>query len=75
MHYIYIYLDPRKKGSYSYGKNSFEYEPFYVSKGIKQRMFDHLKIAKNIRKGKNDHKINKIKSILNKLKTVNNSKE
>jgi hypothetical protein len=41
--YVYIYLDPRKPGSYEYGKYSFKYEPFYVGKGKENRMYDHLK--------------------------------
>lgn len=64
MRYIYVYLDPRKQGSYSYEKYFFEYEPFYVGKGTKDRMFSHLKFAKS-KKESNDHKINKIRSILN----------
>lgn len=66
MHYIYVYLDPRKKGSYSFGKYSFEYEPFYIGKGKDKRMYSHLRVAKGFKKGKekNDYKINKIKSII-----------
>lgn len=65
MYYIYVYLDTRKKGSYSFGEFHFEYEPFYVGKGIKDRYLSHLKIAKGIRKGKNNLVVSKIKSILN----------
>jgi hypothetical protein len=65
MFYIYIYLDPRKKGSYSYGEYHFEYEPFYVGKGKGDRYLSHLKIANGNRKGKNNLVISKIKSILN----------
>jgi hypothetical protein len=32
-YYVYIYLDPRKKGTYIYDNLQFEYEPFYVGKG------------------------------------------
>jgi len=65
MCYIYVYLDSRKKGSYSYGEYHFEYEPFYVGKGIGDRYLSHLKIANGSRKGKNNLIVTKIKSILN----------
>jgi hypothetical protein len=65
MYYIYVYLDTRKKGSYSYGDFHFEYEPFYVGKGINERYLTHLKVAKGSRKGKNNLVVSKIKSILN----------
>jgi len=64
MYYIYVYLDTRKKGSYSYGEFHFEYEPFYVGKGINDRYLSHLRIAKGSRRGKNNRVISKIKSIL-----------
>lgn len=31
-YYIYIYLDPRKNGSFKYGSHEFKCEPFYVGK-------------------------------------------
>jgi len=65
MYYVYLYLDPRKKGSYSYGDFHFEYEPFYVGKGIRDRYLSHLRIARGTRKGKNNKIISKIKSIIN----------
>ena len=65
MCYIYVYLDTRKKGSYSYGDFHFEYEPFYVGKGIGDRYLSHLRIANGSRKGKNNLIVTKIKSILN----------
>jgi len=65
MCYIYVYLDTRKKGSYSYGEYHFEYEPFYVGKGIGDRYLSHLRIANGSRKGGNNLIISKIRSILN----------
>lgn len=65
MYYIYVYLDTRKKGSYSYGDFHFEYEPFYVGKGVNDRYLTHLRIANGSRKGKNNLVLTKIKSILN----------
>ena len=41
-YYVYIYLNPLKKGSYSYGKLSFEYEPFYVGAGTGNRYNQHI---------------------------------
>lgn len=65
MYYIYVYLDTRKKGSYSYGEFHFEYEPFYIGKGTNDRHLSHLRIAKGSRKGKINKVISKIISILN----------
>ena len=65
MCYVYVYLDNRKKGSYSYGEYHFEYEPFYVGKGKNDRYLTHLRIAKGHRKGKNNLIITKIRSIIN----------
>jgi hypothetical protein len=45
--YTYIYLDPRKKGPFTYGEFEFEYEPFYVGKGSANRLNEHLKEINN----------------------------
>lgn len=60
--YNYVYLDPRKPGHYSYEdlNLSFLFEPFYVGKGTRNRLYDHLKEA---RTKKRSLKINKIKAI------------
>jgi len=65
--YTYIYLDPRKKGKYSYDINmSFLYEPFYVGKGSGYRMNNHLNKVENESKLVfNNFKCSKIKKILN----------
>lgn len=41
-YYVYIYLDPRKRGKYKYDSLNFNYEPFYVGKGKGVRYRDHL---------------------------------
>ena len=61
MFYNYIYLDPRKPGKDFYDGLDicFLYEPFYVGKGKKQRMYDHLK-----NDNRNEFRKNKIRKIL-----------
>ena len=59
-YYVYVYLDPRKKGNFNYNEYSFEYEPFYVGKGKKSRYLRHLKT--NEWNPIKNNKINKIKS-------------
>ena len=59
-YYIYVYCDPRDKSSLNIEEYLFEYSPFYIGYGIKNRLYYHLKM-----KDTNHIKINKIKSILN----------
>lgn len=61
--YVYIYLDPRKSGRYTYDDLgvSFLFEPFYVGKGKGNRYKEHLKLKDNY----NLYKNNKIKAIMN----------
>lgn len=56
--YVYIYFDPRKKGIFKYSDLEFEYEPFYVGKGTRYRMYSHL-CEKH-----SSYKANKIKKLL-----------
>lgn len=64
--YVYVYLNPLKPGKYEYQDKDgtiyiFNYEPFYVGKGHKNRLKSHLRL-----KGVNNLKNNIIKKILNK---------
>lgn len=60
-YYIYIYLDPRISGTFTYADLTFEYEPFYVGKGSNGRYKEHLNEAYNIHKS--SHKCNLIRKI------------
>ena len=67
--YVYALLDPRKPGEYKYGQYVFEYEPFYIGKGARDRMYQHSTEAYNerdIKKGYKSHKCNKIRKIKRK---------
>lgn len=72
--YVYVYLDPRKPGKYSYcnGNINFEYEPFYVGKGSGNRYFYHIEEASRYKdkRAMNKHKLNRIRKI--KRQTNNN---
>ena len=65
--YVYVYLDPRFKGDYEYDSLKFDYRPFYIGKGKKNRYLEHLKIVENNRKlpynAKRFHIIKEILSI------------
>lgn len=60
--YVYVYLDPRKTGNFNYQSFSFLNEPFYVGKGVGDRLNHHIK--KQRKNDKNIIKNSKIKHIL-----------
>jgi len=63
--YVYVYLDPRKPGKFEYLENgigiTFDFEPFYIGKGEKKRMFMHLWESKNLKN--HQYKHNRIRKI------------
>ena len=65
-HYVYVFLDPRKPGTYEYTCPSgkvvrFDHQPFYVGKGRGYRVNEHFN-EKWLARG--THKNNVIRSIL-----------
>lgn len=63
--YVYIYLDPRKPGSYDYGKLHFDYEPIYIGMGRGNRIEAHIKTCYTPNKKiHNTHFIGKLKHII-----------
>lgn len=60
-HYVYIYLDIRKKGKHIYENLIFDFEPFYVGKGKGLRFKQHLY---NIKRDKNFSKRKIVKEII-----------
>jgi hypothetical protein len=60
-YYVYIYLDPRKPGTFIYEDLIYLFEPFYVGSGRGYRKYSHL--YETDMKHKNKPKYNKIKKI------------
>jgi hypothetical protein len=54
-YYVYVLLNPNKPGIFKFGNFTFDYEPFYVGKGIGSRMYSHAcpSRIKNTRTKKN----------------------
>lgn len=63
--YIYVYLNPLKKGDFNYNDIHFDYEPFYIGKGYGTRIKKHL-CECNINNCKNKLKVNTIRKIQSK---------
>jgi hypothetical protein len=59
--YVYVYLDQRKRGKWTYEDKVFDYQPFYVGKGTRQRDIEHLCPYMLSRKS---HKSSTIKAII-----------
>jgi len=61
--YVYVYMNPLKLYNKEHLGVKFEFEPFYIGKGTKNRFKIHLKEAK--KENKKSHKLNTIRKILN----------
>lgn len=59
--YVYVYLDPRYPGNYTYKTCSFDYKPIYVGKGTSTRCNSHLY----------SHKTDKFHNTVRKLCSLN----
>lgn len=62
--YVYVYLDPRKEGMFEYSNCNFSMKPFYIGKGLGNRLYRHLKEAKKGNEYHNPYKYNTIVNIL-----------
>jgi len=64
IYYVYCLLDPTKITDILFGDIKFEYEPFYIGKGCKNRINQHFSDAQ-LKRDKNKSKVNKIFKIRN----------
>jgi Uncharacterized protein conserved in bacteria len=64
-YYVYVLLDPRRPGIFSYGKWTFTHKPFYVGKGKGSRAHRHYRdyLRKSKTQGYNTRKVKRIASI------------
>jgi hypothetical protein len=79
-YYVYIYLNPEKKGMFYYKRfpMCFLYEPFYVGKGRLDRIYTHLwdkNLNKNINKLKTEKIIELTKKGYNLYNYINKFKD
>ena len=65
--YVYVYLNPLKKGTYTFNDIVFDYAPFYIGKGCGDRYKQHLRESS---KNHNKHKDNTIEKIKRELNTL-----
>ena len=65
MYYIYIYLNPRVNGIWSYKEFNFKFQLIYVGMGVGDRWKVHLRITKSMKKKESNYtKFNLIESLI-----------
>ena len=64
LYYVYVILDTRKSGLYKYNSYTFNYEPFYIGKGKKDRKNSHFHKSRLTNCNGNKLKINVINKII-----------
>lgn len=69
MSYVYAYLNPLKPCNINIDSFNFKFEPFYIGKGNKDRIFKHLSYKHC---DKNKHKSNTINKIINEGYDIKN---
>ncbi len=62
--YVYAYLNPLQRGTYSAGSVTFNYRPFYVGKGTGDRLEDHLREANGLIPITNKQKVDMVRSLI-----------
>lgn len=63
-YYVYVFLDPRKPGKYTYEDLIFNFEPYYVGRGFGKRCSSHFKPSV-LSAEKHTIKVKKIQKIIN----------
>lgn len=62
-YYVYVLLDPREEGSFTYNDFTFPYKPFYVGKGIRNRWRVHTYRCREHENALRSRKIKKLMSL------------
>jgi hypothetical protein len=67
-YYVYGYFDKSSPLNETFQNFHFEFTPFYIGYGQRNRLYDHLREAKS--SNKNSHKLNKIRKLVKEDETL-----